>query len=168
MTTRLCGEAKDKGVSSTPKPSYNDISHKTTGSTPLPQAYIVERTEKIPMLELEDPIIEGIMRHMLLGLLYAGLMVFGQRLLIYINGFTHHGHRNVTSPCVPRVFLWFYLIILKTVRWCSNLVPGFTDVQVSLSLCGFQISTQINYWSPEHRSGSDYWIYPFIYGVTRY
>lgn len=60
MTAILCGGNKDKGVSSTPKPSYKYISQKTTGPTPLLQTYIIERIKKIPMLKLEDPIIEGI------------------------------------------------------------------------------------------------------------
>ena len=60
MTARLCGGNKDKGCSSTSKPSYKDISRKNTEQTPQPHAYIVERIEKIMSLELTNPMIEEI------------------------------------------------------------------------------------------------------------
>lgn len=164
MSTILCGGIKDKGCYSAPKNSYKYISQKTTSPTPLPQAYIVERTKKTSWLELTDPRIEGIHDAYVAQSIicrFNGICPKNTNLYKWIN--TSWTQECDISLC-SKGFLWFFFIILKTTRQFLNLVPGFGARKVSLSLHGFHISTQINYQSPEHQFGSDCWIYPFISG----
>ena len=60
LNGRLCRGGLGKGSSSFAKPTYKEMSSKNLGSTPLTQAYIVERMENVPQLDLTDPIISDI------------------------------------------------------------------------------------------------------------
>lgn len=50
----------DIGNPSYSKPTFKDLVQPKSGATPMPWAYIIERAENIPQLDLNDPVISGI------------------------------------------------------------------------------------------------------------
>lgn len=63
LNPHIRGRETKRGTPSSSKPSFKDILHKKLGTHPIgslvAQAYIVERYEKYPQLELTYPLING-------------------------------------------------------------------------------------------------------------